>query len=248
MTSNSNHDGDSGDIAAKPADHLMLFAGLPTYGRNRVNTLSVLDLNDTLGDRVSIMECSSSFLTATFNHLWCAALNLRETRRITHFLLLHDDVIPLGHAWIQTLLDEMQRVDAKVLSLIMPVKDKRGLVSTALDDGSLMPVGFTTSQIQNMPVTFTHDDLLINTGCLLVKFDEPWVERICFTVHNAIRRNEKTGKFEATAAPEDYDFSRQCRKMGIPVWATRKVKAEHMGHFRFPNYEAWGPTPAEIAS
>lgn len=219
---------------------MMLFTALPTYDRSRVNLFPILDLAQTLGDNVYLYEGASSFLTAAFNLAWVEALNLRETKKLTHFLLLHADVVPLGPAWINVLLDEMERVDAKVLSLILPIKDGRGLVSTALDNGDMTPRGFTTAQIQNMPETFTHPDLLVNSGCLLVDFREPWVEQICFDVNNAIVKKNEYGKFEVKSEPEDYHFSRQCKRLGVPVYATRKVKAHHVGNFKYPNDQVWG--------
>jgi GT2 family glycosyltransferase len=221
-----------------------IFIALPTYNGSRSNTLPILDIRRSLAETQVLPpldivphfeETSSSLLACGFNLLWASALNLRAKKNVTHFLLLHADVAPVDADWIRTLLDEMEKTQAQVLSVVLPVKDHRGLVSTALDDGSMMPRGFTLADIQAGPETFTHEKLLVNTGCLLVRFDEPWVEKICFTVNDSITRNEQ-GQWEVRAEPEDYHFSRQCHRLGVRVFATRKVRAVHTGTHQYPNW------------
>jgi hypothetical protein len=216
-----------------------IYVALPTYDGSRSNTGAILDLQASLGDRAILHECSSSLLTYNFNGEWAEALNRREEFGLSHFLLLHADVLPLDPNWITLLLSEMTRVDAQVLSLVLPIKSADGLTSTALDTDPWYPRRLTLAEVMALPVTFTHEKLLVNTGCLLVRFDEPWVERICFQTRDAIRRGTD-GKFQAVVEPEDWNFSRQCHSLGVRMFATRVVKAIHQGTNGYRNDVVWG--------
>src|SRR5689334_10761696 len=68
-----------------------------------------------------------------FNSLWCKALNSRERDGWTHFAMIHSDVLP-EEWWLDTLLVEMARAHADVLSVVLAIKDNRGVTSTALQD------------------------------------------------------------------------------------------------------------------
>jgi len=216
-----------------------LYVALPSYDGSRSNTLGILDLQSTLGDRAILHESTGSLLTHNFNTNLCEALNRREEFGLSHFILLHSDVLPLDPNWITLLLSEMSRVDAQVLSLVLPIKSADGLTSTALDTDEWYPRRLTMAEVMSLPVTFTHEKLLINTGCLLIRFDEPWVEKVCFQTKDAIRR-DADGKFHAVAEPEDWSFSRQCRSLGVRMFATRIVKAVHQGTNGYRNDVVWG--------
>jgi hypothetical protein len=72
-----------------------------------------------------------SLLALGFNQLWCRALNDRREGGITHFAMHHADIeAPAG--WLDRLIDEQRRVDADVLSVVVPIKDGRGLTSTGV--------------------------------------------------------------------------------------------------------------------
>jgi hypothetical protein len=74
-----------------------------------------------------------SLLALVFNRLWCRALNERHDKGLTHFAMHHADIqAPAG--WIDTLLAQQERVGADVLSVVVPIKDGRGLTSTGVRD------------------------------------------------------------------------------------------------------------------
>lgn len=191
---------------------------------------------------------SSSLLTYTFNSLWCAALNMRS-QGVTHFAMLHDDIQP-ADGWIDTLLEEMNRVDADIISVVVPLKENSGLTSTAIDTDPWRPRRLTMREVAKLPETFRSSDvpwnkaddaLLVNTGCWLCKFTLPWVERVCFHVDDEIVR--VNGHFEPRVASEDWNFSRDLwNQYGaeIKVYATTKVHLTHSGTAQFQNWGSWG--------
>jgi hypothetical protein len=161
-----------------------------------------------------------------FNALWCEALN-RRTAGLTHFLLLHADVEPLDADWLELLLAEMRAARAEVLSAVVPIKNAEQQTSTARDTDAWQPRRYTLEDIRQQPMTWTARDLLVNTGCLLVDMRRSWVERICFTINDRIERTP--AGWEALAEPEDWNFSRQCRRLNVPVFATRRLRIRHWG-------------------
>lgn len=199
---------------------------MPTYDGTRWNAVALSDLRLA---GAAIMEVSSSLLAYGFNSCFAAALNARKTDQVTHFLLLHADVIPRDGDWLRLLLKEMEAVKAQVLSVMLPIKvEGSSLTSTALESpDQWRPKQLTLEEMQERPETWTHPNLLVNTGYMLIDLRNPWVEEICFTINDAIRKvnDQWLAEFE----PEDWHFSRQCKALGIPVWVTRKFRALHAG-------------------
>lgn len=229
----------------KPAPHIYL--GLPTYnGESPADQLfSVLAQTRSKDFKISVSPFKFSMLTYAFNFLWADALNKREEIGITHFLLLHSDVVPSqGQEWVKILLDEMETVGADVMSAIIPIKTPEGLTSTGTQIGEpyhpWAVKRYTMQEVFRMPETFSHDRLAINTGMMLVDIRKPWVEEIYFDIRNDMIKNKKTGKFEALAFPEDWLFSQMARDLGAKVYATRKVKLGHRGGHEFTNEMPWG--------
>jgi predicted O-methyltransferase YrrM len=66
----------------------------------------------------------------------------------------------------------------------------------------------------------------------------PWCLETHFHVENSIERID--GKWAAVTFPEDWHFSRQCRKLGLKLAATKAVRVDHYGGHRWCNQEAWG--------
>ena len=82
-------------------------------------------------------------------------MNLRKERALSHWVLLHSDVVPVEENWILTLKAEMDKVKADVLSAVLPIKDSRGLTSTAPDTHQWQPRRLTMKEIMDRPATFT---------------------------------------------------------------------------------------------
>ncbi len=191
-----------------------------------------------------------SLLAHGFNNSWCTALNLRKEHKFKYFAMLHNDVGP-SRFWIDVMADEMRRTGADVISAVIPIKNEMGLTSTGMDyrpnEETRMLRRLTMTEVMEMPETFGAEDtlmpdapLLINTGCWLCDFTKPWVEKVRFTINDMIGKNPETGEFVAISDPEDWDFSRQLHRLGLKVMATRKVRIEHQGNFKFTNDQAWG--------
>lgn len=199
-------------------------------------------------DVANLMSDGGSLLAATFNKLWGAAINGYESGDLHGFAMMHSDIGVEKH-WLTMLWEEMERVGADLISAVIPIKDARGLTSTAVDDtGTPWRVRrLTTSQVAALPVTFTDADiggpLLLNTGLWLIRFG-PWVFRNgappCFTIQDRIVRDRATGLWTNEVIPEDWDFSRQCRRLGLKLAATRRPKINHWGPKPFSNTQVWG--------
>ena len=224
-------------------DEVKVLAGLPTYDGVRWNGTAVGTL---LMSGVDIYEASSSLLAAAFNRCWAEALNRRE-RGVTHFLLLHADIVPHQMTWVKQLWKEFKDHNCQVLSAAIPIKNIVGLTSTALDTGNpWRPRRLSLTEIHDRPVTWTHPKLLVNTGMLLCDIRQPWAEKVCFTINDRIRKTED-GKFEVDVEPEDWNFSQQVKNLGVDLWVTRKIKINHVGRTHWRNDVPWGkPTDPNV--
>jgi hypothetical protein len=200
--------------------------------------------------QLQMQVVTGSLLANVFNRLWCDALNKRG-QGLTHFAMHHADIqAPPG--WLDTLLNEQARFGADVLSVVVPIKDQRGLTSTGtrnLETGSIRRL--TMQEVFKLPETFALSDLphgpddclLINTGLWLCDFTRPWVQEVCFTILDVIQ--ERNGAFVPITLPEDWNFSSWCARRGLRVFATRKVPVQHHGRAHFGNESAWGTWQTE---
>ena len=197
------------------------------------------------GHEVRAVSQASSLATSCFNSLWAMARNEYESGNIDTFAMIHSDVAPpIG--WLDTLLEEQERVGADVLSAVIPIKDGRGLTSTAVDDtgDDWRFRRLTMKQAHALPVTFTSDDvgapLLLNTGLWVARL-APWMHETFFQVREHIRRDKSQGGlWVPSCVSEDWDFSMQCHKHGLKLAATRIVEVEHYGEHKWRSSDVWG--------
>ena len=205
----------------------------------------------------------SSLLGLAFNTMWCEALNGvvdGERHDFDYFVMLHADIEP-EPGWLKTLIGEVQRLDADVVSVVAPIKNSMGVTSTALDGGDPWSVycRLTLSEIHKLPETFDWMDvhnagmnplkrpLLVNTGCMAINLRKPWcgqcdengVARFCFTINDRIV-GDSVGRFRPQVEPEDWRMSRLLHAWGCKVYATRKVRLNHHGSFGFTNAVPYG--------
>ncbi len=195
-----------------------------------------------------VATCDQAFgcLTHNFNCLWCDALNLRKEMGFTHFAMCHDDIRPYPF-WLDTLADEMERLDADVVSSVIAIKDNRGVSSTGIGEYEKRKVcRLTMTEVYKLPETFQASDidphgyLAINTGLWICDIRKPWVDDFPgFKVQNWIERNPEGGK-QARFWPEDWQFGEWLGQRDLRVFATRKVLATHIGGCEFGNSEPWG--------
>lgn len=196
---------------------------------------------------------AGSLLACNFNQLWCSALNRKHRGEdIAYFAMLHDDVGPLDVGpdkfWLDILIDELENRNLDVLSVAVPIKDRRGITSMALrhpTEDWLPYCRLSMRDIFQLPETFTADDidgrpLMLNTGCWVCRFDMRWATQVHFSIEDRIVWNEACERYQAQTVPEDWHFSMQCHSLGLKIGATRKVRLHHRGEMDFTNVHAWG--------
>lgn len=205
-----------------------------------------------------------SSLTANFNMLLCEALNSRNTHGITHFVMVHSDVVPAQSDWLARLLTllAVQHPEWQCLSTIIPIKSNMGLTSTGWDTHRWRPRRITMKEAYKLPDTWgttslpdykalgldgDFGPLLLNTGLMIWDIRKSvvgdWPEKICFEFRNRILKHiaeDGTEWFYEDFEPEDWRFSRQLHKLGVPYGVTRSIPLSHCGPFHWGAGQPWG--------
>lgn len=226
-----------------------IFLAMPAYGPVEPEAAFAFYVRATEypGRTIYPPPAKASLLANLFNAIWLQALQTRDMVGATHFAMLHADVEPATN-WLDTLHSEIERLAADVVSVVIPIKDGRGLTSTAIErpGGDLweQQQRLTMREVLTLPETFGPDDvggrrLLVNTGCWICDLRKPWVDRVEFRIQDRIGTGPD-GTRKAQCIPEDWDFSCQVQDAGGKVYATRKVKALHLGSTKFGNDRPWG--------
>lgn len=235
-----------------------VFLHIPHSGTLAPEVLESLAAPPTFGDHEIQMSASGmSLLAMNFNGGWAAALNTRP--RVDLFCMHHSD-IGVGNdagGWLDYLVSELHRTEADVISVVVPIKDTRGLTSTGLlrrTNGKHEHRRIQMKELEALPDTFTSDEvcelfkddgvpgeriLTVNTGLWVARFDRPWVEDVCFHIKDAILPNGD-GTFTAHVWPEDWNFSEWCYDKGLKVVANHKVPVGHRGGTVFSSKARWG--------
>jgi hypothetical protein len=192
-----------------------------------------------------------SLLTYTFNLLWAGFLSKRAELGLTHFAMIHDDVVP-EPGWLDTLIREMEASGADLVSAVVPIKDGRGLTSTALETNDVWnPRRLTMLEMyakddvlfasDSHPLTVTSDELpglLVNTGLWVCDLSNPFFEKLYFRQEDTVTKNE-SGGFNVFTSPEDWNFSRDVKAAGGCIAATLAVNLYHERP-EFTNAKPWG--------
>lgn len=212
--------------------------GIPCYG-GKIDHRLIGVIQNAGETKLQVQTGNFSILTRNFNGLYAKALNSRKDG-VTHFLMLHDDVIPMENGWLDKMMEISAEKKADILSVVLPIKDARGLTSTALDNLNhpYKVTRLTLDEVYKLPETFTFQDLLINTGLMLVDIRTPEAEGLCFQFEDWIESS--ADGFRPVGMSEDWVFSREAHKVGMSVFATRAISAIHMGHNGFANTQPWG--------
>jgi hypothetical protein len=202
-----------------------------------------------------LARTAGSLLNLSFNQLWAGALNSR-TDGVRFFAMCHDD-IEVGAGWADVLFDEMQATGADVVSVAVPLKDARGLTSTAVHNQTTGEVRrLTLAELFTLPPTFDLADLvaagiargdgaetlLVNTGLWLCRFGD-WCDEFpgFRNMFDGVKRLPD-GRFVASCLPEDWSFSVWAARAGLSVKVTRKVPLAHLGAggVEYRNDRVWG--------
>lgn len=240
--------------------------GCPTYSEE-INTGSArgLWLHATNRDDVQVMAAdrSGSLIPASCNNLWCAALNIRQSQGLGWFAMLHADIEP-EPGWLDKLLGIAAEHNADMVSVVVPLKDDRGITSTAIasEDETMQFCRLTQRQVwhQSFPETFDIYDcanalerlpdslrvphvprlgLRLNTGCMLVRL-KPEVCTGDVYFENVDWIEQHRGEWRARDISEDWRFSQKVQAAGGKLLATRAVRVIHKGIASFPNDKPWG--------
>lgn len=202
--------------------------------------------------RVANMPLQFGDIPHNFNMIFCEALRQRHSENVDHFAMLHTD-IGAERAWIDTLIEELDRTGADIMSVVVAIKDNRGLTTTGVRyPGVWGTRRLTMKEVMRLPETFAITDtdepdqiLAINTGCWVARFPKDgWPDRFpgFQNEHRIVWRNgEPVPDFDS----EDWLFSDWAHAQGLKVYATRKVKAFHRGALDYPNDCAWGTCATE---
>ena len=190
---------------------------------------------------------ASSLLAHNFNVLWAWALNAARGGPVDYFAMQHSDIEPEDH-WLDKLTGMLDSSGLDVLGVVAPIKDVRGLTSTAVarPDGNTWRVGhrLTMREVYRLPETFTSDDvggpLLLNTGLWVCRFREGWAKEVHFEINDRIVFDSKSETYVPEVEPEDWYFSRLLHELGLKVGCTRAVELGHRGGMTFGNAKPWG--------
>jgi hypothetical protein len=193
-----------------------------------------------------------------FNALWIRALNAFEAGRCTHFAMLHSDVVPVAW-WLDILLGELHDRQADLVSVAIPIKDRRGLTSTGIGDPNNRWGAFrryTMRELMDLPETFdlagTGYDrdghyLLHNTGCWICDLSSPVFRQLdqcgllrCYFDFPTVVLKNESGQWVNYRESEDWFFSRGLASCGARTFVTRKVAVSHIGAAGYVNNEPWG--------
>lgn len=242
-----------------------IWLGRPNY-EGKVTEMMDEAMNRATGPGFVIDKFKFSILPTSFNHLLCNALNNRKEKEITHFCLLHSDIVPETKGWLEMMIDEMKRFNLHAISVVSPIKSPHGITSTAIDlsqypgQNEFAVRRLVMKEIMRLPETFMAEDvtkiipwddkiepvLLVNTGLFMIDLEAPDLEKhveegkLNFEFVTKIRRNPHNMKFEALTLPEDWGFSKMMHRVGWRWAATRRIQLAHIGDWIFTNDQAWG--------
>lgn len=209
-----------------------IFLALPSSGQTIPSTASAV-LRGTRQHSLAARSAEGSPAAHCFNVLWCEACNEREQEKYTHFAMLHAD-ISTDVGFLDTMIEEMEKIDADILSAVVMVGDERCLTSTGIQQPWTRNVRrLTETEVYRLPVTFSIADtdtpdrwLALNTGLWICRFTEPWVEE--FPGFRMLTRIvSEGGKRYPWQCSEDWDFSDWANKRGLKLFATRAVQTWH---------------------
>jgi len=260
-------------MASSPKREDVVFLGVPCYGAQLDAGTSYACITASRTQRVVMRYESRSLLANCFNTLFATALTLRKPEMlgpghangVTHFCLMHGDVIPADPDWLSQMMEIMKKDRLDVLSVTIPIKDNKGIVSAGFDMSSPDELNpwrtrrLTTTEVANLPEVIRpwhakklkgwpkdrEPVLLVNTGLMLIDIRGSWAEKLCFTINDQILFNSEKGVFQAFCEPEDWNMSRKLHELGVDYGTTRLVNVKHAGRFEYSNQLAWGDTEVD---
>lgn len=217
-----------------------IYLSIPTHDRRNEAAISIqMAALNAYPDYYEAIPAvgQNSLLPSNFNQLWCNALNARKKYNITHFAMLHNDVLPLKRDWLLVLLHEMVKHEADVVSSCVLMKSKTRRVMSAAwwpKNGVRDDVKhITEAELANMPITF---DSSVNPGCKLLMNTGMWLADIrtdrlasCFFEIKNWTFPDADGVWHARDIPEDWNFSLQVHHRKGRLFCTQANPVSHFG-------------------
>lgn len=217
----------------------------PTYNGLSHDQTGISRIIALKGDcQLGVVARSFSLLASNFNSLWAAGFSDDPP---DWWLMQHGDVSAAPAGWLSKMIEIAEERGLDVLSGIIPIRNESGLTSTAIDTDRWEPRRLTMTELMAAPKTFDNGyatrtwghPLLVNTGLLLVRWNNDWRQKITFTINDKIDYGQTPPR--VLVEPEDWCFSRQIASLDIPYAATREIViTHHDGARRFVNDNAWG--------
>ena len=214
--------------------------------------------------QVESLVMQFSLLTTNCNILWAMALNRFEAGQLEWFALLHSDVQPEPH-WIDKLIAAADEHQADVMTAVIPIKNHKGLTSTAIGDpadeyGKF--VRLTMSQVRHpqFPKSFDAQqavaalgqlpeglryqaaepaNLLCNTGAMVCRLGK-WCDPTRVYFDEVTRFARLNGQWTPIVRSEDWFFTARAAACGAKVMATTTLQTIHHGTLQFPSDQVWG--------
>ena len=234
-------------------DNYHVFLAFPSAGNIKPCAHDAILQAGLKGLRVSYACNQFGDVPHNFNTLWCNALVGREARGITHFAMLHDDCSPMP-GWLDVLIEELDRLDADIMSTVLAIKDHRGLTTTGVRyPGTWGTRRFAMKELCRLPETFSIAEtdepdgiLAIGTACWVCRLPQAgWPDKFP-GFQNEHKIEWHGGEPSPCFDSEDWLFSDWAARQGLKVYSTRKVRMSHQGAAFFENAGPWGHLETEL--
>lgn len=210
----------------------------------------------------AVFRHQSSLLANGFNHCWCKFVN--SLCMFDYFVMLHSDVAP-SDDWLHMLITELEQGGYDLMHAVSPIKDRDGMSSTALGHSSIgrrfeskrrialheaktvLPNTFGGEQVLAILSTdgfappLNDLCLLPNTGCMVIKKSDKWLDFPGFQIYDALIRTED-GELEPVVMSEDWELGAWSHRNGLKVGATTKVNIRHSATTWYDSTKQWGYT------
>ncbi len=223
---------------------MKLMIGLPVGGR-RIDYGIFFALNKCGVTGYELRVATGGTACYHFNVLLACAVEAGCDR----FLLWHQDVMPNEAGWLAKLSEIMEARKLAALSVELPIKNEDGQTSTAvmeqLSDGRMKMINISRDVAHSFPDTFALDDvrlafpaataLLVNNGLLLLDLTQADPRKGFYFQSEDILRAGEDGKLQADFVPEDWHYSLQLAKAGLPYAATTAIRCLHYGEKGWEN-------------
>ena len=174
--------------------------------------------------------------TANFNTLLCMAAN----EDCSHFIMLHSDVVPTSDGWAAMMLAIMAERKYAALSVVLPLRGDTIETSTAavignttmrmtLPEAHQLPETFGLSELRTLPSMTQASALLINDGLLLIDLAQAQPSEGFIFHDQTWLISNANGKLASDFMPEDWAYSLELARAGLPYGATTAIRAMHYG-------------------